>query len=47
MEDKKDHQEKSGSVQPAKLDSNIEELENRDAPKLVANHNETMLESDM
>ena len=48
MEDQKDHDEQIEKTQAVKLERNIqendiEELERREAPKLAANHNETML----
>ena len=46
MENKKDHYEQSEKAEAIKLDCDIEELENREAPKLAANHNETMLRID-
>ena len=45
MEDKTDHYQEIEKPQTIKLDSDIEELEKREAPKLAANHNETMLRS--
>ena len=45
MEDKKDCYVEVEKAQAIKLDRDIEELESREAPKLVANHNETMLRS--
>ena len=34
-------------AQAIKLDNEVEELESREAPKLAANHNETMLRNEM
>ena len=46
VEDKKDHSEEIEEAQAIVLEHDIEQLESREAPKLVANHNETMLRSD-
>jgi hypothetical protein len=43
MEDEKDHYEEIEKALAINLDSDVEELEKREAPKLAANHNETML----
>jgi hypothetical protein len=46
MDDKRDHKEEIEKAQAIKLDNDVEELESREAPKLVANHNETMLRNE-
>jgi hypothetical protein len=45
MEDEKDHHKQSENSQAITQINEIEELESREAPKLAANHNETMLRS--
>jgi hypothetical protein len=44
MEDEKYHCEQSEKGQAITQINEIEELERREAPKLAANHNETMLQ---
>jgi hypothetical protein len=46
MENQKDHCEQIEETQAISVESDIEELESREAPKLAANHNETVLRSD-
>lgn len=46
MEDKKGCEEQMIKAQVIKLDLDVEELEERIAPRLAANHNETMLRDD-